>query len=71
MKVGTANLILQMKSLKTVTVKKTTWETLKAQDFGLDHDQEQILALSLTRYTIFGKSLKLSASVFSSIRHIL
>lgn len=57
MKVGTASLILQMKSLKTVTVKKTTWETVKAQDSDLDHDQDQILALSRTRYTIFGKSL--------------
>ena len=71
MKLGTASLILQMISLRTVTVKKTTWETVKAQDSGLDHDQDQILALSLTRYTIFGKSLKLSASVFSSIRHTL
>lgn len=71
MKLGTASLILQMISLRTVTVKKTTWETVKAQDSGLDHDQDQILALSLTRCTIFGKSLKLSASVFSSIRHTL
>ena len=38
MKAGTASLIFQMKSLIIVTVKKTTWETVKTQDSGLDHD---------------------------------